>query len=182
MTEHFHIKTEKGNFIIKDAMRSELSELVSVYKRAFKKHNIFQKSAFRVEEYLLEQHRKNHRYGGGFIIAKKDRSVIGGVLLKWRDCDIKGKHHLWKFNHLVVDKPFKRLGIGFNLVNASVKKIRNLIKEKKFRTAKIEVSTTENDKDLELYKKLGFKVEGKLKSHYRFNEISYILGKEIAKL
>lgn len=178
MKEYFHIKTKKGDIIVKDGTRDDLRGLVSIYKKSFKKHNIFQKSAFRVEEYLLDKHRRNHKFGGGFIVAKKDRNTIGGILLTWKESDIKGKHSRWKFNHLVVDKLFSRLGIGKKLLDAATDKIKNLIKEKRFRTAKIEINVAQKQ-SLEFYKKSGFGLEGKLKNHYRLNETSHVLGKVI---
>ena len=51
-----------------------------------------------------------------------------------------------------------------------------------FDTAKIEISIAESEKTtINFYKRLGFEIEGELKSHYRFNESVTCLGKEITK-
>ena len=180
MNEYFHIKTKKGDIIIRDGTRYELKDLVTEYKKSFKKHNIFQKSAFRVEEYLIDAHRKYHKFGGGFIVAKIYNNTIGGILIRTGEFNTDKKHSLFYFNHLVVAKKYTKLGLGTRLVNAAEQKIKNLIKEKKFRSAKVEVHCYEK-KMVNFYKRLKFKIEGKLASHYRFKQTVYVFGKEIIK-
>ncbi|NQV09334.1 GNAT family N-acetyltransferase [Candidatus Woesearchaeota archaeon] len=179
MKEYFHLKTKKGDIIIRDSTRDDLRSLTKIYKKSFKKHNIFQKSAFRVEDYLLDNHKK-HCKGGGFIVAKNNRDIVGGMLLKCKEVDIKGKHSRWRFNHIAVETKFRRIGVATKLLEAGIQKINNMIKEKKFKSAKIELLVTQKEANtIKLYKKAGFKIEGELGCHYRFNESSYILGKEL---
>lgn len=174
------LETSSGNVLIKDAEDSELNELIGVYKSVFKLHNIFQKTDEDILEYLKEAHKKNLKEGGGFIVAKLKEKTIGGILVRKKGCDLEGKHSLWIYNHLGLLKDCFKMGIGSALMRAADKKIKNLIKEGIIKTAKIEIGVSEEEhKDLSFFKKNGFEVEGESKSHYRLNEMVYIMGKEI---
>ena len=178
--EYQKFETKSGIIVVKDAEEYELVVLIDVYKKAFNKHNIFQKPYEEVLEYLKTVHRKNRELGGGFIVARLEEKTIGGLLVKKNDQDIDGKHSTWKYNHMVVAHDYKKMNIGTALMNAADQKIKQLIQGKIIKTAKVEVSVSENEKDsLAFFKKFGFEEEGKLKSHYRFGELVYILGKEI---
>ncbi len=167
--------------VIKDAQESDLKELAALYKSTFKKHNIFCKSDKEIISYLKEKQSSEKKNGGGFVVAKSGSKIIGGILLKKETEDPKGKHVLWKYNHLAVSPSFKGKGIGKAIINAAEDKIRQMIKSKKIRTSKIEVGVSENEKEsIRFYKSLGFYVEGMQKSHYRHKETSYILGKEVS--
>jgi len=180
--EYQQLKTKFGTVIIKDAEEPELNELVNICKSVFTRHNIFQKEFEKVLEYKKEIHKRHSDVGGGFIVAKIEDKVIGGVLLKRVSEDLKGKHIVWRLNHLAVSEEYSGEGIGSGLVNAAEQKIKDLINEEKMNTAKIELGVSENEKDaVEFYNKLGFEVEGELKSHYRHGELVYVLGKEILK-
>lgn len=180
--EYQRLKTKFGIVIIKDAEDSELEELKDIYKSIFEKHNIFQRSPKEILEYLKESNRKNSEVGGGCIVAKLEGKTVGGVVVKKESEDLEGKHVVWKYNHLGVAPDYSGQGIGSALMNAADQKIKNLIKEGKIKTAKIEAGVSENNKDvLEFAKKCSFEIEGELKSHYRYGELVYVLGKGIVR-
>jgi len=166
--------------VIKDAEVGELADLVEVYKNVFQKHNIFQRSEEVILEYLKSVHSQNANFGGGFVVAIKDGKTVGGMLVKKETQDFSGGHVVWKYNHVGVHPDHQGKGLGRELMEAADEKVRNLIKQGKFKTAKIELGIAEGEKaSIKFYEKFGFEIEGELKSHYRFGEKAYILGKEI---
>ena len=178
--EYQKLETKSGTVIIKDAEESELKDFISIYKSVFKKHNIFQKTDEEIFAYLKESNEKNSSIGGGYIVAKLRDKTIGGILVRKKGEDLERKHVLWIYNHVAVSSDYPGLGIGTNLMNAAEQKIKGLIKEGKIKTAKVELGVSENEKKaLDFFKKHDFEIEGKSKSHYRFNELVYVLGKEI---
>ena len=179
--EYQKIKLASETITIKDAEPSEIEGLIPIYKENFPRHNVFQKLDEEILEYLLQKHNENIQFGGGFIVARTNKKVVGGMLLRKESEDLTGSHVIWKYNHVAVDDSYEGKGIGSALLKAADEKIRKLIKEKKFGTAKIELGVAENDKEaLEFYKKNDFKEEGRLKSHYRFEEMIIVCGKEIS--
>lgn len=178
--EYQRLETKSGTVIIKDGEESELRDLIDIYKSVFKKHNIFQRTDEEILEYLKESHRENAGVGGGYIVAKLGDKTIGGILVRKKDEDLERKHAIWIYNHVAVSPDYPGLGIGTNLMSAAEQKIKGLIKKGKIKTAKVELGVSENEKKaLDFFKKHDFEIEGKSKSHYRFNELVYILGKEI---
>jgi len=167
--------------ILREPKLSELKELVPLYQHAFTKHNVFKRDPKSILDYLQEQHHKNVPWGGGFIVAVMGNKVAGGILLKREGQDLHGEHTLWGYNHLGVSKEVRGKGIGVSLMKEAENKIRVMIAEKKFKTAKVELNVSENEKEIiTFYKKFGFSVEGKLRSHYRWKEVVYVMGKEIS--
>lgn len=159
-------------FLIKKAKEEDLPALVDIYTSAFERHNIFERSAEEVMQYL--------RTLNGDILIAVEGGVIGGVVLKRKDKDRTASHTVWKFNHLAVKKDYQGKGVAKKLLVSAENEIREKINEGRFKTAKIEVSVSENEESaLELYYGLGFEKEGMLKSHYRYGEKVNILGKEI---
>lgn len=174
------LKTTRGTVIIRDATAADLPRLIPIYTSSFRKHNIFQKTAREILRYLKETHQNNARVGGGYLVAASGSRVVGGMLVRKEGEDLVGKHTIWKYNHLAVEKPYAGLGIGTALLQSADQKVRTLITSGKIKTAKIELGVSINEKTLlPFYKKCGFRVEGKLPSHYRYGELVYVLGKEI---
>lgn len=115
-------------------------------------------------------------------MAASGSRVVGGMLVRKEGEDLLGKHVVWKYNHLAVDAKYAGLGIGTALLQSADQKISSLIRSGKMKTAKIELGVSVTEKALlPFYKKCGFRVEGKLPSHYRHGELVYALGKEITK-
>lgn len=178
--EYQRLEIKDGDIIIRDAKISDLKGLVNVYPSSFKKHTIFQRTPKEILKYLKDSHRKNVKLGGGYIVAKLNNKVIGGILVRKKGEDKDRKHTLWIYNHIAVLTEHSRQRIGTALMNSAEQKIKILIKKGKIRSAKVEVGISENERDtLRFYKKFDFKIEGKLKSHFRLNELVYVMGKEI---
>ncbi|MDO8741324.1 MAG: hypothetical protein Q7J54_07185 [Candidatus Woesearchaeota archaeon] len=154
--------------------KEDVSEFLLLCKKAYPAHNVFYKSLEEVKKYLDRKDKENSELGGVFFAYDKNK-VIGGALLKIEEKTINNKHIRFKYNHLVgKDEKVKK-----EIMDFLDSKIRKHIKDGKIKTAKIEAALSENEADLEFYKKNGFKIEGELASHYRPNEKAYVLGKEI---
>ena len=162
------------------ANKDDLKCLVPIYKNAFETHNIFQKSEEEILNYLESANEKNKLCGGGFLVAIVENKVVGGILLKKTSEDLNGKHTVWKYNHLAVSENYRKQGLGGSLVKSAENIILDAINKKLFNTAKIEIGVVDTKKlVIDFYKKYDFEIEGELKSHYRFGEKVYVLGKEI---
>lgn len=171
---------KKITFSIRDARHDELSSLIKIYQTAFPKHNIFQRKPAEILDYLLQTQHKNKLIGGGYLVALVEHKIMGALLVRKEAEDVSGKHTRWKYNHLAVAFPYQRKGIGTALLQAADTKIMLLMKKRKINTAKVEIGVAENEKGAAaFYIHSGFKVEGKLSSHYRHNEMVYVMGKEI---
>ncbi len=154
----------------------DVPQFVKLCQKAFPTHNVFYRTAQEVADYLRSKDEQNKEFGGVFF-AYEGGKLVGGALLRKEDFDPKGKHVRLKYNHLVAvnDKVKKKILEEFN------QKVSKMIKEGKINTAKLELGLAENETDIQFYLDNGFVKEGKLKSHYRFNETVYVLGMEITK-
>lgn len=141
---------------IKKAEKEELKQLVGIYKEYFPVHVIFTKSDEEILSYL-------ENFKGDILVAVKGSKIVGGLA-------ISRKH----YGHTVAS--FK------HIASQSKKVVKELVKkaEELANAGKIEISIAEGEKiSYNFFKRLGYKVEGKLSSHYRPNEMCYILGKVI---
>ena len=173
--------TKFGKVIIRDAEIGDLPGLIPIYKKVFEKHNIFQQTEGEILVYLEESHQKNLEVGGGYMTAVLEEKVVGGLLLKKHSEDPIGKHVLWRLNHVAINPEYTRQKIGSRLLEAVDKKIKSHIEEGNYKTAKIELGVSENEREiLPFFERNGFEVEGKLKSHYRWHELAYVLGKVLS--
>lgn len=149
--------------IIKKPTTSELKDLIKIYKKAFKKHNILKQSENKVLQYFKDKI---------VFTAIENKEVAGGIMI--RVIQTVGTHSVWKINHLAVAKGSQGKGIG----SALVKKAEQEIKKRSKNTIKIELSVSDEEKStLKFWKKAGYKIEGKLKDHFRYREMVYVLGK-----
>lgn len=165
---------------IRGPKASELQQLIPIYRNAFPKHNVFQLPEKEVHKYLLDSHKKNKVHGLGYLAAIVSGEVAGALLLKRTEYDTKGKHWTVKINHLAVHPNYRGKGIGSALVKSAEKKLMELIKKGKAKTIKVEVKVSENEaKTVDFFRKHGFRLEGRLKSHFRAGELVHVLGKEL---
>lgn len=108
------------------ATHEDMNQLIPIYKKIFKKHYVFELPANEIMKYLLEKHEANKEVGG-LLVAIKNGTVLGGLLVKKQFHDKKGKHLVVKYNHLAVKVQGK--GIGSMLVHYAEaflkKKIKN---------------------------------------------------------
>ncbi len=169
-----------GKITIRGVKEPELPSLASIYQSAFPKHNIFQRNKKEILEYLHKTQRKYKAAGGGYLVAVAGDKIVGGMLVRKEAEDISGKHALWRLNHLAVLPAYQKKGIGTALLRSGEESIKKVMKEKKMRTAKIEFGVAENEKiAVNFYLNVGYAIEGELRSHYRFNEMVYVMGKEM---
>jgi len=121
-------------------------------------HVIYTKSENEVMNYLKG-------FEGDIIVASEGSDIVGGLLIARK-----------KYGHVVAS--FKHIAAK----NADKEIIKSLVKkaEELSNAAKIELHIAEGEKiPYKFFKKLGYKVEGKLRSHYRADEKCYILGKVV---
>ena len=147
---------------VRVAKPEEIKELVPIYKTSYTEHNIFMKDDNEVRNYL-------ESLRGTFIVGIADGKIVGGLCVQ--RSVTASNHVLAKFMHFAVHKGYRRQGIGTSIFKAA---------EKAVGRGKIELFVSEKSMEfMEFYKKLGYGVEGELKSHFRPNERCYVLGKVI---
>jgi|TARA_B100001964_G_scaffold214760_1_gene252590 ribosomal protein S18 acetylase RimI-like enzyme len=167
---------------IDEATMKQLKELLPVYKKIFKTHNVFEKSDKQVLQYMQKLHKVQHAYGGGFAVAMIDdpilnikNKVVGGICVVFKDLSPK-KHMRVALKHLAVDPKYVPLDVERDLIKMCLDKMYFAIKNDRCKSVKVEAHLAESEKTRKLFKKLGFKEEGKLKDHYRVGETCLILG------
>jgi hypothetical protein len=146
---------------IRKLEQGDLMKLIPIYKKFFPVHAVFTKS----DEEIM-QHLEKMKEKGEFLVVDDNGKVVGGLLLVKRNID---GHVLADLERIAAKSPVRKL-------------IAELIKEaeKEVGKGKIEIKIAESEKvGPSFFKKLGYKVEGKLRSHYRPGELCYILGKEV---
>jgi len=163
---------------IRLATGDDYPALVAIYKRAFKNHNVLHGPG--AIQFLKDRDKQNRGYGGGLLVALKDKKIVGGVLVRFKRKSADGAHYSWRYNHLAVSPDNLREGIGRKLMDAADNLILGAIKAGKFKTAKVELTVAEDEsKSVDFFEVCGFELEGKMKSHHRWGELSYYLGKEL---
>jgi len=146
---------------IRKYQEGDLMKLIPIYKKFFPVHAVFTKSDEEIMKYLEKAKQK-----GEFLIAEDNGKVVGGLLLVKKQYD---SHTVARLKHIAAKTPVR-------------KTIAALIQEaeKQVEKGKIELNIAESEKvSVSFFKKLGYKVEGKLASHYRPGELCYILGKMV---
>ncbi len=167
---------------IDEARKKQLRELVPIYKKAFAQHNIFENNEKLVLAYLKKTHADDSDFGSGYIVAMLDdpimkiqEKVIGGMLIAFKGISPKG-HIRLQLKHLAVDPRYQGIGAATDLITYALDKAYAAAKNGTCSSAKIEVRVAENEKSLHLFKKLGFKEEGRLRDYYRLGETCHFLG------
>jgi len=159
--------SSKGKVEIRSGNSSDLKDLIAVYKEVFKVHNIFSKPVEEIIAYL-EKHLDH------LLVAVVDSKVVGGVVYKF--IGFSTDHGVWRLSHVAVGDGYQDMKIGSSLISGAEEKIKEFGKA----TNKVEIHLSVNEEAaMPFYKKLGFKVEGEVISHYRSGEMVYFLGKEI---
>jgi len=160
--------------MIREINPQDYTKLLFLYQESFPIHNIFSRSEKEILEYLDKTEKKNMEKKGGYFVYEFEGNVVGSILIKFqRESE---NHKVWSINHLAVKKAYRSKGIASELLRHAEEVI-----SKNSKTAKIEIKVSENEKGtIEIYKRLGYKLEGTLRSHYRFNEEVYVLGKVIS--
>ena len=152
---------------IRKVQQNDYDKLVLLYRSFFKTHNIFQKSAAEIKNYLKAQAKENK------LIVYEDKGIINGALyLVSFGQNADGSHKLWKFRHFA----FKTDSIASKLLAEAEKMI-----SKESLTSKIELTIAESEPGRDFYKANGYVQEASLSNHYRWGETCYVLGKSFPK-
>ncbi|MBW2965817.1 hypothetical protein KY342_01795 [Candidatus Woesearchaeota archaeon] len=148
---------------IRKLEQGDLMKLIPIYKKFFPVHAVFTKS----DEEIM-QHLEKMKEKGEFLVADDNGKVMGGLVLVKKNI---GGHVLASLKRIAAKAPMRK--IMAELIQES---------EKEVGKGKIEIKIAESEKvGPSFFKKLGYKVEGKLSSHYRPGELCYILGKEVGQ-
>ena len=144
---------------IRKYQEGDLMQLMKIYKEFFPVHAVFTKS----DEEIM-QHLEKMKEKGEFLVAEDNGKVLGGLVIVKKNFD---GHILAKLKRIAAKSPVRKI-------------IAALIQEaeKEIGKGKIEIKIAASEKvKPSFFKKLGYKIEGKLSSHYRPDETCYILGK-----
>ena len=146
-------------------MTVDLKSLALFYKRYFKTHTLFVQPNGKIVEYLRKAI-KEHTF-----ISVHDGTKIAGavfIVLEGKDAN----HSRWKFRHLA----FTNTDVGKVLLEEAEKCVRG-----KSVTAKIELTLAETELNRQFFLKNGYRQEGVLQNHYRWQEKCFVLGKSVRK-
>lgn len=146
-------------------MAADLNSLAKFYKYYFKTHTLFQQTESKIVAYLRKAV-KEHT----FIAVHDGNKIAGAVFIVLEGKD--GTHSRWKFRHLA----FTNTDVGRILLEEAEKCVRQ-----KSVTAKIELTLAETEPNRQFFLKNGYKQEGVLKNHYRWDEKCFVLGKSVKR-
>ncbi len=103
-----------------------------------------------------------------FLVAEENGKVVGYI---------SGVARISKIGHIVsiaVDPDYRRRGIGNLLIEALLKKFKN----DKMKKVRLEVRVS-NKPAINLYVKIGFKIERRIKNYYPDGEDCFVMTKEL---
>lgn len=142
------------------AEKKDFEGITELLKKAFPGNKLFQQDKKKVSDYLS-------KVDGTFYVVFDDEKIIGTMLLSAQNFD---DHSTWKIKYAAIFPGSKKKDLGIVMIEYVDKKIRRDMEGGQFKTAKIEVEISENDKifarkseknDLEFWKRNGFKIEKK---------------------
>ncbi|MEE9525698.1 MAG: GNAT family N-acetyltransferase [Candidatus Woesearchaeota archaeon] len=157
--------------MIRKIEEKDLNEVVQLLKKFFPEHNRFSKSDEEIVDYLKKlMHKPSYQNISDEtpMYIYDDNGIKGFLALVHFDGTSDGLHRIWKYKHLA----FENEEIASALVDEAEKIIKRLSE-----SVKVELTIAETEKGIDFYKSKGYEVEGTLKSHYRPDELCYILGK-----
>ncbi len=144
---------------IRKYQEEDFKKLVPMYKEFFPVHAVFTKSDEEIMKHLEIMKQK-----GEFLIAEDNGKIKGALVIVKSNID---GHVRAKLKRIAAKSPVRKVFTA--LIQEA---------EKEVEKGKIEIKVAESEKvKPSFFKKLGYKVEGKLNSHYRAGEVCYILGK-----
>jgi len=146
---------------IRKLQEGDFKKLVPIYRKFFPVHAVFTKT----DEEII-QHLEKMKEKGEFLVADDEGKVKGSLVIVKRTID---SHTTAELKRIAAKTPVRK--VMAELIKAA---------EQEIGKGKIEIKIAESEKvKPSFFKKLGYKVEGKLASHYRPGEKCYILGKEV---
>lgn len=153
------------NMVIRTAVEGDYSKISKLFIDFFPIHNIFLRNVEEVVKYVREETKKYD------LLVFEEKGIKAVLFLVNFSKNEDGSHKLWKFRHFA----FTSEDYASKLLKEAEKRIKDNSK-----TAKIELTIAENEKDVEFYKKNGYVQEAVLKNHYRFGETCFVFGKTIS--
>ena len=153
---------------ITNGTKEDIQDIIPLFQSFFPKHNIFQLNQDQVKEYLETEMQKHQ-----LLIIKeqetnKDKRITAASFIVKTGESSNQEHTRWKFRHFA----FTNEEAGKELLAACEEYIK-----KQSKTAKIELTISENESSLEFFEQQGYQKEGTLTNHYRWNETCFILAK-----
>jgi len=144
---------------IRKYQEGDFEKLIPIYKEFFPVHAVFTKSDEEITKHLEIMKQK-----GEFLIAEDNGKIKGALVIV--KSNING-HIRAKLKRIAAKTPVRKVFTA--LIQEA---------EKEVEKGKVEIKIAESEKiKPPFFKKLGYKVEGKLSSHYRPGEVCYVLGK-----
>lgn len=150
--------------VIREAKKSDYEQLAKLYSFFFTVHNIFHQDSKPVIDYLKKQEQE-------MLVFEENKEIKGAICLVNLGQSLDGKHKHWKFRHFA----YLNEKIGEELLAEAEKKVKAGSK-----TAKVELTIAETEKNLSFYKTHSYEQEGILKNHYRWGERCFVLGKSFS--
>lgn len=133
---------------------------------------------------------RGHLGEGGFLVYERDGLVVGYVIAgiripsfweRWEkrtrawmgqavDCEERTGHIM----NLAVDPAFRRQGLGEELLCQALEYLKGLGADQ----VELEVRV-HNESAVQLYKKHGFQIQGRLPDYYRDSEDAYLMVRQL---
>lgn len=148
-----------SNIVVREARRDELERLLIIENLSFKDPY----PLFILDFYLKLT-------PDTFLVAETEGKVVGFVI---------GLKEGWSWGHLIsiaVHPEFRGRGIGRRLMEECLARLRS----KGVKRVRLEVRVS-NRRAIELYRKLGFRVEDLLPNYYRDGEDAYLMVLELER-
>jgi hypothetical protein len=151
---------------IRIVKRSDYKNLANLFQGFFIRHNIFSLSEKEIIKYLKKESKKSK-----LVVCAEENCILAALFIVKIGQDIEGKHTLWKFRHFA----YCNEKAAVLLLKNTEEKVKKLSE-----TSKIELTLAENEKGVKFFQKNGYRVEGKLKNHYRWNETCIVISKSFS--
>jgi len=116
-------------------------------------------------------------YPESFIVAERDGRVVGYIMCRIEK-GFSSKFKIVKKGHVIsiaVLPEHRRMGIGYALMKEAMKAMHKIYGAEE---CYLEVRVS-NEAAINLYKKLGFEISGKIKGYYLDGEDAYIMSRKL---
>lgn len=157
-----------GNYLIRRASDEDIEEVVKINELTLPEHY---SDYFYVE--ILND------FPEGFLVAETSGKIVGYIM-----CRVEyGFSHIKKFGlarkgHIVsiaVLKEHRRKGIGSALIKNAIKEMARRSCSESF----LEVRVS-NEEAISLYKRLEYKIVGRIEAYYRDGESAYLMARSLS--
>lgn len=171
---YFNVILAKDDFISskikKENVASVLRKLVTIFKNAFRRHNIFELDDEEILDYLLEMQRNNE-----ILMLQIAGEIAGGAVLEKMEDIPRDRFQRWDIRHFACKKDVPR-----SEKKKFIAQIEQRVKRKQYRT-KLHITMAETEKEyLGLFLLAGFRREALFYEHFRPNERAFMYSKIIS--